>query len=339
MNIRNEFARCAICPNLDVCLRCFNGGSVCASHDKSHPWFKAKATKYPVEWSVILPTVHSTTKRSNMLEEFSFLQYRDISPADYGRLLLLDKSSKTVPLHEHLCNALPEVGSSLDKTCDFCSVPLSIDKTARVFPCEHTVHHSCAASIILSALSQSECEGIAVSKIVCPFCSGGNENGAKSTLLFPKLQREPKTRATAQKEIGQPRDKPCDVTNVIGAFDNCNVTEAFSVRSCHGINNTTSSSTEKTKENNHLGSVLSLPTQNNLSHTQQPGSAHIPTLSVDCRNPRTSKPNKTQKGCKSSNRSNASSISKGLLKAKSNVSMMQPGDSLELGVIGVSKSR
>ena len=319
--------RCAICPNLDVCLRCFNCGSVSTSHDKSHPWFKAKATKYPVEWSVIFPAVPNNAKRNSIVDDFSFLQYRDISPADYGRLLLLDQSAKTVPLHEHLCKALPAVNSSHEKKCDFCTIPLSVDITARVFPCGHTVHHSCAASIILSALSESECEGIAVNQVTCPFCLVDNESGAKSTLLFPLLQREPKTRSTARKKINPPKEKPCDVTNVISAIDNCNLANVFSVRSCRGNYNIISSSTKRAKENRRA-----LPTRD--KHTKQPNSAHVPTLSVGSANPPNNVPDNSQRTIKSFHERKVTSISK----AKCNAHTRQSSDSMKLDVVGVSKS-
>ena len=89
------------------------------------------------------------------------------------------------------------------------------------FPCSHIVHRSCAVSIILSALAESDNEGVAASKITCPFCDS-------DTLLFPTLQREPKDR-TEQKQVAESRPKPTDITNLTEALAKCKVTEALSV--------------------------------------------------------------------------------------------------------------
>ena len=165
-------------------------------------------------------------------------------------------------LYDHLTNALQDVPSH-DKQCDYCTTPLSIDKAVKKFPCDHTVHRSCAVSIILSALSDSDHEGVAASKVSCPLCLA---------LLFPALQREPKARASAKREATPDTlDKYC-------------VTQALSIQRCDSISKKTGRSDvlvvpfrgkcqqEKQKSSNsHLalfGTSIETSKQPNIHHSQ-----------------------------------------------------------------------
>lgn len=201
VTIHNQFARCAVCSGMNLCLRCFNSESLSkSSHDSSHSWLSAKATQYPAEWSVILPPAKNAN-RNNTSEDLLSLQSRDLQPSDYLLLLSLNSTQQIIPLYEHLTNALPDVLSCCqEKKCDYCTTNLSIDRTAKQFPCGHLVHKSCAVSIILSALSDSESEGTAASKIACPFCPSD-----QPILLFPALQREPKTKAVTKECQSKPK--------------------------------------------------------------------------------------------------------------------------------------
>jgi hypothetical protein len=149
-----------------------------------------------------------------MSDELISLQHRDLQPSDYGILLSLNSTQQTVPLYEHLTNALPDVPSCLEE-CAYCTVALSIDRSAKQFPCGHVVHKSCAVSVILSALSDSGSEGIAASKITCPFCpSEDNVSSDQPSLLFPALQREPKTKSAATKQECESKPKPSENLNL-----------------------------------------------------------------------------------------------------------------------------
>lgn len=189
----------------------------------------------------------------------SFLHYRDIGPGD--RLLTLDNSSlKNVPLYEHLCDALPELPSCSGEKCHHCSIPLSIDWVAKQLQCGQVVHRSCAISIILSALSESDCEGSAVTRITCPLCGEAQEG---ERLLFPMLEREPKAKTAKRKES---KPAPSDVTNL---------STTLSKLSIHGFGTTAA----KSKENNHTGLVHSLPAEDTLQNEEQLSISHLPTLS------------------------------------------------------------
>ncbi|KAL7469108.1 hypothetical protein ACHAXS_009357 [Conticribra weissflogii] len=182
-----EFARCTVCPSMDLCKICFNRGC----QDCAHPFVSAGASEYPSRWKPLLPNFRGSQRKTNEKNQLMMLQYRNLSPADYHELLTLDSglSNNVPPLYEHLANALDEVESrslSVEK-CGYCSVPLSIDRTARRCPCHCTVHWSCAVRIILTGLASSECEGALAGKIVCPMC----ENDGTTTILFPALNREP----------------------------------------------------------------------------------------------------------------------------------------------------
>ena len=212
VTIHNQFARCIVCAGLNTCLRCFNSGSLNNSHDPSHPWLSAKVTQYPAEWSVIVPPASNANR--TMSDELISLQHRDLQPSDYGILLSLNSTQQTVPLYEHLTNALPDVPSCLEQ-CAYCTVALSIDRSAKQFPCGHVIHKSCAVSVILSALSDSGSEGIAASKITCPFCpSEDNVSSDQPSLLFPALQREPKTKSAATKQECESKPKPSENLNL-----------------------------------------------------------------------------------------------------------------------------
>ena len=124
-------------------------------------FFKADVSQYPAEWTAVVPY----SSRSNQLREdrerMTLLQHRDLSPADYNELLALDGPAFSAPsLHEHLVNALPDIATSdySGQKCKYCSISLSVDRTAKQFPCpsQHIVHRTCAMSILLSALSASE---------------------------------------------------------------------------------------------------------------------------------------------------------------------------------------
>ncbi|KAL3773209.1 hypothetical protein ACHAWO_006331 [Cyclotella atomus] len=149
------------------------------SHDTSHSWLSAKVTQYPAEWSVIAPPASNANR--TMSDELISLQHRDLQPSDYGILLSLNSTQQTVPLYEHLTNALPDVPSCLEQ-CAYCTVALSIDRSAKQFPCGHVVHKSCA-----------EVKG-----------------SLQPSLLFPALQREPKTKSAVTKQECESKPKPSE---------------------------------------------------------------------------------------------------------------------------------
>mmetsp|Transcript_16282 Transcript_16282/g.29528 ORF Transcript_16282/g.29528 Transcript_16282/m.29528 type:complete len:610 (-) Transcript_16282:867-2696(-) len=222
LTVRKKFVRCASCPSLDLCQGCFDGGAD-SYHNPAHVLLTGDVSQNPTQWKAVHPSSHRNNRLREERERLSLLQYRDLSSADYHELLSLESSTLIAPpLHEHLLNALPEILTSdyPGQKCPYCSISLAVDRTARQFPCrpsQHIIHQTCAVSILLSALSASECEGSAVGSIVCPFCPVSD---AKSALLFPSLQREPERDQPARKIDASNRKPmpPCDVTNLSNAF-------------------------------------------------------------------------------------------------------------------------
>lgn len=253
LTIRKEFARCAHCPSVNLCKSCFNGGAI-SSHDPNHIWFMADSQSNPTKWKAICPPLHRSTRLRQEREHLSLLQHRELTPADYHELLLLDNShSYAPPLHEHSVNAIREVPTSdSGQRCDFCSISLAVDRTAKQFPCQHIVHRTCAMNILLSALSNCdyEGEGAPLGALVCPICPSLTVDDEKSTnLLFPSLrepeeQNESIIRPSKEKSVSKSKPTPpCDVTNLSIAHGKSTKGDNVSIMPCLSITGVCQSST------------------------------------------------------------------------------------------------